>query len=130
MPDYKTAKVIKHDNPAAKFQDLVFETPEPFIFIPGQFVSLQVAEGQMRAYSIAGKVNDNQFGLLIDSTPGGPGSQFAEKLQVGNEVKYLGPAGNFKFIPEDGSEHLIFLAIGCGIAPIKAMIESALREHG
>jgi len=27
MPDFKTAKVIKHDVPAATYHDLVFETP-------------------------------------------------------------------------------------------------------
>jgi CDP-4-dehydro-6-deoxyglucose reductase, E3 len=128
MPTFKTAKVVKHEIPSAKFHDLILETAEPFNFTPGQFVSLKVAEGQMRAYSIAGKVTSNQFGLLIDTTPGGLGSQFIEKLQLGDTVEFIGPVGNLKPHSEDGSTHLVFLGTGCGIAPLKAMIEQLLLE--
>jgi len=83
----------------------------------------------MRAYSVAGKLSDNQFGLLIDSSPGGLGSQYAEKLQVGDEIKFIGPVGNLKFNPDCDCEQIVFLAIGCGIAPVKAMIEAALKQH-
>jgi NAD(P)H-flavin reductase len=129
MPAFKTATVVSHAVPAAKFHDLVFQTPEPFVFKAGQFVSLQVAPQQMRAYSIAGKLTDNQFGLLIDSTPGGLGSQYAEKLKPGDTIEYIGPVGGLLLHPDDGSEQYAMLAIGCGIAPIKAMVEELLRVY-
>jgi len=69
------------------------------------------------------------FGLIVDVKPGGPGSHYFENLAVGQEMEYLGPLGKFVLNLEDKSERLIFLGTGSGIAPLKAMIESALMEH-
>jgi Na+-transporting NADH:ubiquinone oxidoreductase subunit F len=129
MPDFKKATLISHESPASKFHDLVFETPEPFNFKPGQFISIKINDQKMNAYSIAGRLEPNKFGLIIDSTPGGLGSQYIEQLKPGDQIDYLGPFGNFVLNFEDGAEHLVLLGTGCGIAPLKAMVESALREH-
>ncbi len=129
MPTFKTARVIKNDVLAAKFHDLVFETDEPFTFLPGQFVSIKINDKKMNAYSIAGKLNDTQFGLLIDTSPGGLGSQYIDSLKVGDTIEFLGPLGHFTLHMDDGASHLYFMGTGCGIAPLKAMIETVLREQ-
>jgi len=129
MPTFKTAKVIKNDVLAAKFHDLVLETPEPFTFSPGQFVSIKINETKMNAYSVAGKVTENQFGLLIDTEPGGLGSQYIDQLKPGDNIEFLGPLGHMVLRLDDGAKDLYFMSTGCGIAPLKAMIEAALLEH-
>ncbi|NMB56636.1 hypothetical protein GYA19_01710 [Candidatus Beckwithbacteria bacterium] len=126
--DFKTATLISKNVPAAKYHDLVFETPEPFVFEAGQFVTLKINDKKMNAYSIAGKVDNNKFGLLIDTTPGGLGSQMIEKIQVGDQVSFIGPNGHM-ILKNDDSEEIIFMAVGCGIAPIKALLEKALKEN-
>jgi NAD(P)H-flavin reductase len=126
--NFKTATVISNNNPAGKFHDLVLETTESFDFKAGQFITMRINPSKLNAYSIAGKVSENRFGLLIDTTPGGLGSQKIEGLKTGDKVEFLGPTGHFQLHPDDESEEIIFLATGCGIAPIKAMIEEALKN--
>ena len=128
MPDFKKARVIKHEIPASSYHDIVIETNEEVVFEPGQFISIKVGETRINSYSIAGKVNVRQLGLIVDIKPGGEGSQFFANLKVGDEILFLGPLGKFVLRPDDGSEHLIFLGTGSGIAPLKAMIEKALRD--
>lgn len=124
--EFKTAKLISKSVPAAKYHDLVFETVEPFVFEAGQFVTVKINDKKMNAYSIAGRVTPNQFGLLVDTTPGGLGSQMIEKLQVGDTVQFVGPNGHMT-LKDDESEEVILMAVGCGIAPVKALLEEALR---
>lgn len=125
--EFKTATLVSKNVPAGKYHDLVFETSEPFSFSAGQFVTIKINETKMNAYSIAGKLAPNRFGLLIDTTAGGLGSQMIEKLQVGEAVQFAGPHGHMT-LKDDGSGEIIFMAVGCGIAPIKALIEEALKE--
>ncbi|MGI5827740.1 MAG: FAD-binding oxidoreductase [Patescibacteria group bacterium] len=130
MPNFQTATIIKHEVPAAKFHDIIFETQEPLTYFPGQFITVKITDNKLNSYSIAGKVGERQYGLLVDSTPGGLGSQYFESLKVGDTISFLGPLGHLKFNSNDGSRHHIFLATGCGIAPIKHMVETALKEQG
>lgn len=127
-PKFLKAKVIEHKILSGKFHHFVMETESPFNFVAGQYISIKVAEDRINSYSIAGRVADNRFELLIDTTPAGPGSIFFEKLKEGEEVSYLGPFGIFGLKPEDGAEVWLFMATGSGISPIKAMIETALKE--
>lgn len=129
MPEFKTATLISKNIPAAKYHDLVFETPEKFEFQAGQFVTIKINDSKLNSYSIAGRVADNKFGLMIDTTPGGLGSQMFEKLEVGQQVQYIGPFGHMTLKPDDGSEQIIFMAVGSGIPPVKALIEEALLDQ-
>ncbi len=129
MPNFQTATVIKNEVLAAKFHDLVLQTETSFSFLPGQFVSIKINETKMNAYSVAGKLNDKQFGLLIDTEPGGLGSQYIDKLKPGDKVEFMGPLGHMTLKLDDGATNLYFMSTGCGIAPLKAMIEAALVEY-
>ncbi|MFC1653845.1 FAD-binding oxidoreductase [Patescibacteria group bacterium] len=128
-PQFKTAKCVKNEVLASTYHDIVFETDSPLEFLPGQFITIKVNDKLVRSYSVAGKLPNNQFGLLINISPGGPGSIFFENLKPDDQIEYIGPAGVFTLKLDDGADHLVFLGTGSGIAPLKAMIESALREH-
>ncbi len=128
-PKFQTAKVVKHVNLASTYHYFEFETNEPLIFKPGQYISVKVASDRVNCYSIAGSINPNQFSLLIDISPGGPGSQFFEKLKVGGQMLYLGPFGIFTLDMEDEASKLLFLATGSGLAPLKCMIEQILYKE-
>jgi len=127
-PQFKTAKAITHTILASKFHSLIFESDQPFTCKPGQFISIKVGEQRINAYSIAATISDTRFELLIDIGPGGVGSKFFENLKVGDEIKYLNPAGIFTLHPEDGASHLLFLGTGSGISPLKNMIEYCLKN--
>lgn len=128
-PNFRFATVVSHQIPATTFHDIVFQTEEEIKFEPGQYLTCKVAENRLNSYSIAGKLPNNQFGFIVDSKPGGPGSHYFESLKPGDRMQYLGPFGKFVLKPDDGSEHLVFLGTGTGVAPLKAMIEAGLREH-
>jgi acetate---CoA ligase (ADP-forming) len=129
VPQFHTAATVEHQILAGKYHTFIFETENSFVYNPGQFVSVKVADRRINAYSIAGSDQPNHFDLLVDTTPGGPGSKFFENLKVGDKITYLGPSGVFTLKPDDGSKHLLFLATGSGISPLRSMIESLFRQN-
>jgi ferredoxin-NADP reductase len=126
---FKLAGTLSAQLLASKFHFYEFESEKPLNLKPGQYINVKVAPNTIRAYSVATKTDDNHFGLLVDTRPGGPGSQFFENLKPGNVVTYMGPFGAFVLNKDDGAENILFLATGSGISAIRCMIESALLEH-
>ena len=45
-------------------------------------------------------------------------------------MAFLGPFGIFNLRLDDGAEQLLLLGTGSGCAPLRYMIEAALKEHG
>jgi len=127
-PKMKIAKTLEHVTLASKFNHYKFESEEPLIFAPGQYISVKVADTAIRAYSIATRYDDKHFDLLVDTRPGGPGSQYFEKLQAGDKMQFLGPFGKFIYTEEDGADDLLFLATGSGASAVRCMIDHALLE--
>lgn len=125
---FQVAKVVGRVVPAGKYRYFEFETEKPFVFLPGQYVSVRVGNDRLNCYSVAGQRAPHRFELLVDTAPGGPGSRFFENLEVGDKMTYLGPFGTFTLKEGDGGKQLAFFATGSGLAPVKCMIESILRK--
>jgi NAD(P)H-flavin reductase len=128
MPNFLTATLTRHVILATKFHELTFQTPQAFIFEAGQFISVRINPQKINSYSLSAKLEDNRFLLLVDTAPGGLGSQYIENLKVGDQISFLGPFGKFILHLEDPVEHLIFVGTGCGISPLRALIDSALED--
>jgi acetate---CoA ligase (ADP-forming) len=126
---FHVAKTLSHDILASTYHYFEFQAEDTMELNPGQYITTKVAENTFRSYSIASLPVEDKFNLLVDVRPGGPGSQFFEKLKVGNKITYLGPFGVFTFKPQDGADSLIFMGTGSGVSPLRCMIESALKEH-
>lgn len=127
-PRFQKAILVEHKILASKFHYFVLKTDQPLIFRAGQYISVKVADDRINAYSLAGSITNNQFELLVDVSPGGPGSKYFENLKTGEEISFLGPFGNFILQSDDGAEKLLFLGTGSGCSPLKCMLEAALRE--
>lgn len=130
MPPFLTALTIGHTNPASKFHHLTFQVDqsEDFNYMPGQYIALQVAPNRINKYSLASYPQGNKIDLFVDVFPGGIGSQYIKNLAIGDEVKFVGPLGNFAHQPEDQATELIFMATGSGVSPLKAIVEQLV--HG
>ena len=128
MPNFKTGTVIYHANPASTYYDVIVKADQPLQYIPGQFVSIKVADRKVNPYSIASIPEPNHFRLIIDNKPGGAGSQFFTYLKIGDTIQFLGPLGRFTLKPTEAAEY-IFLATGSGIAPLRTMIEHLLQQE-
>lgn len=129
-PKLMTAICAKHDNLASQFHYFEFETQQPLMIKPGQYLSVKVAPTAIRAYSIVMYEGPHKFGLLVDVRPGGPGSKFFEALKVGDKMDYLGPFGVFTINLEDEASTMVFLATGTGVGAVKCMIDSAIKMYG
>ena len=103
------------------------------LYAAGQYIDILLADGKRRSYSIAtapapeGPMMD--IDLHIRHLPGG---LFTERvfgsLKAGEMLRFEGPLGTF-YLREDSDRPIILLASGTGFAPIKAIIEHALRRN-
>jgi ferredoxin-NADP reductase len=102
-----------------------------FDFIPGQFVMITVEkEGKpvKKPYSIASPPHfKDRIELCIKRVEGGFVSNWFFQLKIGDRVEFTGPKGVFK-IHEPLPEHLMFVATGTGIAPLRAQFHHLLEK--
>jgi acetate---CoA ligase (ADP-forming) len=126
LPKFRVAETVEATNLAGKYHYFVFDAEGPIDFKPGQYVSIKVANTRINSYSIANKEEQSRFGLLVDTAPGGPGSIYFENLKLGDKISFLGPFGVFTYKPDD-SKHIVFLATGSGVSPLKCMIDDLLK---
>jgi NAD(P)H-flavin reductase len=127
-PKFKTATTLSTELLSGKMHYFEFKTAEPFDIKPGQYISVKVSDTRINCYSIAGHTSPTKFDLLVDSTPGGSGSKFFEQLKTGDRITFLGPFGTFILKQEDTVKNMLFLGTGCGVAPLKYMIETVLSD--
>ncbi len=96
-------------------------------FVAGQYMLLKI-DNNYRQYSIASAdTKHNSFELLVETIPGGLGSNHLMNLPVGEKTNFKGPAGVFTL--KETPKSKIFLATGTGIAPIKSMVESYFERE-
>lgn len=122
----KKIKVLSSD--VKQFQ---FTIPQGFEYQAGAYVNINfVIDGKPmgRAYSIASFGCKSSIELCIKLVPQGVGSGFLFSLQEGDSVKMIGPLGHF-FIPQKyfkNNTDIIFICVGTGVAPFRAMIQDLL----
>jgi NAD(P)H-flavin reductase len=106
----------------------------PFQFRPGQAVMAGVhGRGIRRPYSIASSpesaADANALELLIGLDSEGSAGPHFDTLSRGTLVDVEGPFGTFTFPHALTHRRLLFVAGGTGIAPLRAMLDHALRAH-
>lgn len=112
--------------------ELKFETPQPFNYLAGQFVTYKIADKVppcFRAYSIseAPSKDGNTLATCLKVIPGGRGSNWLNSLNIGDKVEFMGPSGKLLF--NTSPEKLVlFISTGTGITPMKALIEDELNK--
>lgn len=123
VQDYEVTLTQKKEiAPEVWYYTFALDEGQTLDFVAGQYMLLKV-EGNYRQYSIASADTlHSSFDLLVETIPGGLGSNYLMNLSVGSKAQFKGPAGVFTL--KDTSRNKIFLATGTGIAPIKSMVES------
>ena len=114
---------------------LTFDTTDraPFEWIPGQYLALYVPGTPIvskRDYSIACAPDPDapsRLEIAVTRVEDGPASIALHELAVGSEIEAFGPQGAFVLRPEPGVP-ILFVAAGTGLAPIRAMIQRAIRS--
>jgi ferredoxin--NADP+ reductase len=94
-------------------------------FNPGQFFSIGIPNQPVnREYSVISGKDDDYLDFLIREIKGGTLSPLLKKLSRNEEIKILGPYGEFYLKEYDTNKKYIFIASGTGIAPFLSLIKS------
>ena len=99
-------------------------------FLAGQYMEFLLKDGSRRSFSMANAPHDDELiQLHVRHVPGG---QFTDhvfgKMKERDILRFEGPLGTF-FLREDSQKPIVFVASGTGFAPVKSVIEHALRKN-
>lgn len=97
-------------------------------FIAGQYIEVLQKEGKPRSFSLANAPHDDDcLELHVRQIAGGTFTQHVfNGMKERDILRIRGPLGTF-FLREDLDKPVILVASGTGFAPVKAMIEHALK---
>lgn len=114
--------------PDVMIVELKLPQNEPFPFLAGQYVEILLKDGRRRAFSIANAPNrESLLQLHIRHVPGGQfTTRVFQAMKERDLLRLRGPLGGF-FMREDSRKAMLLVAGGTGFAPIKAMVEYALK---
>lgn len=102
---------------------------ERLMFLPGQYIDILLKDGTRRSFSMANAPHDDEYVQLhVRHVPGGAFTDHVFRTMKEREILRLeGPFGTF-FLREESAKPIVLVASGTGFAPIKALIEAALRK--
>lgn len=128
IPEVKTlpARISSLDKlaPDVLSVKLRFPPNTSLTYLAGQYIDVIGPGGLRRSYSVANAPTPGQqLELHIRAVQGGAMSDYwFQHVKVNDLVRINGPLGSF-FTRSLAGLHLVFLATGTGIAPVKAMLE-------
>lgn len=126
-----TAKVYRMTRaaPDVTVLQLRFPAGAKAKFKAGQYLSLKMQDGTVRHFSMANPPHQNDGAELhIRHVPGGRFSQhLAEQMAEGHQIEVSIPYGDFH-IRDDSGKSIVLLASGTGFAPIKSIVEDAIKR--
>lgn len=107
---------------------LSIEAGGPFVFSAGQHARLKLAPGlQERNYSMANHPDDETLEFQIRHVPNGQASGHVfGNLKIGDDITVSGPLGG-AYLRENRHGPMLAVAGGSGMAPIKSILQTALR---
>lgn len=124
------ARIVSIERLAPDIVSVILKTPpaSPMRFLPGQYVDV-IADGVRRSYSLANAPRgDGLLELLIKRYEGGRLSEYwFERAKPQDLIRIEGPFGTF-FLRDEAPGHILFLATGTGIAPVKALLEELAAD--
>jgi CDP-4-dehydro-6-deoxyglucose reductase len=97
-------------------------------FLAGQYIEFILKDGARRSFSMANAPHDDEFlQLHIRHVPGGSFTDHVFGAMKERDIlRFEGPLGSF-FLRES-EKPILFVASGTGFAPIKAIVEDALKK--
>jgi ferredoxin-NADP reductase len=114
---------------ASNTWEFQFRKPEGMNFSAGQSINLKLPElryedkkGLRRTFSISSAPNEKDITITTRMTGSGFKRTLAE-LDIGTELEYIGPKGEFTLHTTSGKA--VFIAGGIGITPFRSMILDA-----
>ena len=126
--------VISNQLAGEKFRWIKIKPEKEIAYGVGQYLFMEIGEGNKRSYSICSVPGSEELELLVDITPGslpapdGAGSRYIDELKEGDEVRLAMPFGTFTW-REEGTRITVFVGTGSGISSLWPMILEASVER-
>ncbi len=107
---------------------LLLPKTERLQFFAGQYINFLLKDGKHRSFSLANAPHDDEFiELHIRHVPDGAfTTEVFDEMKEKDMLRIEGPFGNF-YLQEESDRPIILMAGGTGFAPVKGMIEHALK---
>jgi CDP-4-dehydro-6-deoxyglucose reductase, E3 len=98
-------------------------------FLAGQYLEFLLKDGSRRSFSMANAPHDDEFlQLHVRHVAGGSFTEHVfARMKERDILRFEAPLGTF-FLREDSHKPIVFVASGTGFAPIKSIIETALKK--
>jgi CDP-4-dehydro-6-deoxyglucose reductase len=98
-------------------------------FRAGQYLQIELEDGSRRNYSMANPPHENDsVQLHVRHVPGGKFSEgMLRGLEKGQKLRVELPFGEFS-LQDDSTQPAILIATGTGFAPIKSIVEDAIKR--
>jgi len=128
-----SAEVASSETLTYDMKEIRFKLIEPAEISqrPGQYAQVQAPSPDgpiFRAYSISSPSYETDVVELgVRLIPGGIGSTYLHNLQVGDQVTFTGPYGEFR-LDEDPDTEIICVGGGAGMSPMKNIIYSLYEQ--
>ncbi len=132
-PRLMPCRVKRLTKPAANVAVMQLRLPmnENLMFAAGQYVDFQLADGKTRSYSIANEPSAEGVIDLELHLKHSVGGLFTDpvftSMKEGQLLRLNAPLGTF-YLREESAKPIIFIANGTGFAPIKSMVNYAVRK--
>ena len=117
------------DDVAPDVRRLVIDMDEPISFNAGQYVQLNLPDGDNRPYSVASPPSESdRIELHIKRSANGVATDgwIFKDLAVGDPITLSGPYGQFFYRPAK-DKPLILLGSGTGLAPLKSILRHVME---
>lgn len=128
-----TVKLIHRQEVAEGTMAFRFEKPEHFVFVPGQFVEMNLvdppetdAEGNGRAFSIASAPHEDTL-MVATRMRDTAFKRVLRSMPLGSTVQMEGPFGNL-VLHDDPVRPAVLVAGGIGITPFRSMVLHAAAQ--
>jgi NAD(P)H-flavin reductase/hemoglobin-like flavoprotein len=129
-PPWWVGEVVQHDRRGPDLAVLTIRPDQSLPYLPGQYVSVQVARWPRiwRSFSIANAPRaSGLIDLHVRAVPGGMVSNALVHYAQAGDSLLLGPAeGTMTVSAEGPGRDLLCIAGGTGLAPVKALIEGVI----
>jgi NAD(P)H-flavin reductase len=127
--DWHPMRVAAAVQEGLHMRHLTLEAPAPFPFEYGQYVQVATEGGPPGYFAIASPPEqDLAVELLVKEGPGAAGLLYA--AQPGDTFRVSGPMGPGFPRKDLLGRNVILIGVGSGIAPLRSVIGSILRDRG
>jgi NAD(P)H-flavin reductase len=134
LPDWQKGTVTQIEQATPNTRRYLVEVEHPFMFKPGQFVTLDLPiheqrNRRWRSYSIASMPDGKSIiELVIVYVEGGAASKYIfDEIKVGSAFTLRGPHGMF-VLPDMIEKDIYLICTGTGIAPFRSMLHY-IHQH-